>query len=96
MQIRPLHSDIGAEVLDFDLHLAASELEIEQLRAALDEYQLLLVRGKEPIVPDRQVEINSWFGTPADNGSGRLWTVLQNEEVAGSINSPLKNPKKVD
>lgn len=87
--IRPFRDDFGAEVLNFDLAAAATEEEVTLLRSALAAHQLLLFRPGKAIAPDRHVELGAWFGTPVDNGSGRLWTVLQNEEAAGREKLPF-------
>ena len=88
MRFRPLHEGFGAEVLDFDVQNSGSSAEIEALRAALDEHQLLLFRGGRRISPERQVEITGWFGPLADNGSG-LCTVLHNENSDGGAKLPF-------
>jgi taurine dioxygenase len=87
MDIRPLHADFAAEVRDFGADPTAQT--IADLRDALDQYQLLVLRCDAPLPPERQVEIASWFGTPVDNGDGALWTVLQNEDAAGAIKLPF-------
>ncbi len=88
MLIRPLHPNFGAEVLDLQLE-AATPQDIDTLRAALDEHQLLLFRNGESLAPEQQVEICGWFGPPVDNGDGRLWSMLRNEEAAGRIKLPF-------
>jgi taurine dioxygenase len=88
MRIRRLHHDLGAEVRDVDL-LHTTTDEIDELRGALDEYELLLFRSGR-IPPERHVEITEWFGTPAeDSGEGRRWSVLHNENRAGSMRIPF-------
>jgi taurine dioxygenase len=90
VHFRRLHEATGAEVLDFDLLALTSQGEVEELKGALDEHQLLLFRYGQPIPPDRQVEITSWFGPPADNaGAGRLWSVLHNDDDAGRRKLPF-------
>jgi taurine dioxygenase len=91
MWLRSLHPDFGAEVLDFDVLNGGAPEEIAALRAAYDEHQLLLFRGAgQPIPPERQVEISSWFGPPiANSEDGVLWTVLHNSEPAGSARLPF-------
>ena len=91
MQFRPLHSDFGAEVLDFNIQSGGSPTEIEQLRSAYDEYSMLLFRGGR-ISPERHVEITSWFGPPApvSNMEGdNCISVLQNGDSAGSMRLPF-------
>jgi taurine dioxygenase len=81
---------MGAEVVDFDVLAPTPWGQVEELKGALDEYQLLLFRCGQPIPPDRQVEITSWFGPPADNaGTGRLWSVLHNDDDAGRRKLPF-------
>ena len=89
MRIQRLDKAFGAEVFDFDVVSAAQPAEIEELRAAFDHHQLLLFRCSQRIAPDRQVEITGWFGPPISNSDGKLWSVLQNEEAAGSIRLPF-------
>lgn len=84
MRFRRLHEDFGVEVIDFDVLTGTADDDIEELQRALDEHQLLLFRRGEKITPERQVEISSWFGPPADNaGDGQLWSVLRNEDPGG-------------
>lgn len=89
MRFHPLNSGFGAEVLGFDVLGGSSAKEIDDLRTAFDEYQLLLFRCGKRISPDRQVQISSWFGPPISNSGGALWSVLKNEEAAGSIRLPF-------
>lgn len=88
MQVRALHPDFGVEVLDFDI-LAATPAQVDQLRSALDEHQLLLFRRDRPLSPEQQVDICSWFGPPTANDDGKKWSVLRNEDAAGSIKLPF-------
>jgi taurine dioxygenase len=90
VHFRRLHDAIGVEVLDFDVLAPTSGGEVEELQGALDAYQLLLFRCGQAISPDRQVEVTSWFGPPADNaGTGRLWSVLHNDDDAGRRKLPF-------
>ena len=92
MDIRNLHENFGAEVRGFDLLAdtgATSRAEIDELRAALAHHQLLLVRSPKQMSPDRQVEIASWFGRPAKNDGKNQWSVLRNDEAAGSARLPF-------
>lgn len=87
MRFRPLHPDLGAEVLDFDVQRGGSPEEIAELRRAYDQHSMLLFRGGGRIAPERHVEIASWFGPPGpvdNSGKGDFVSVLQNEEDAGS------------
>lgn len=88
MRLSPLHPDFGVEVHDFDVEGPTAPAEIEALRAALDEHQLLLIRPGRGISPERQVEIIGWFGPPMDNG-GSAWSTLDNHERAGSDRLPF-------
>ncbi|HMK86345.1 MAG TPA: hypothetical protein VK437_10340 [Steroidobacteraceae bacterium] len=45
MRFHKLHSDFGAEVLDVDASHPITPQAIEELRAAFDEHQLLLIRS---------------------------------------------------
>ncbi|MBW8753477.1 MAG: TauD/TfdA family dioxygenase [Sphingomonadales bacterium] len=92
MELRPLHADLGVEVLGFDLQRGGSPAEIEDLRRAYDEHQMLLFRGGGRVSPERHVEIAGWFGPPGpvdNSGLGDFVTVLQNEEAAGSMQLPF-------
>ncbi len=92
MEFRPLHSEFGADVIDFDVQRAATMQQIEELRRAYDRYSMLLFRGCGRLPPARQVEIAGWFGPPApiaNDGKGSLTSVLQNEELAGRMKLPF-------
>src|SRR5262245_56350109 len=92
MQVRSLHPDFGAEILGFDVQRGGTPDEIDELRRAYDEHQLLLFRGGGRIAPERQVEIAAWFGPPppvSNDGAGTLWSVLKNDEAAGSYQLPF-------
>jgi taurine dioxygenase len=86
MRVNRLHADFGAEVLDCKVLDSPAPQQLAALRAAYDSHQLLLFRCGEPITPQRQVEISSWFGPPVSNGGdGGLWSVLRNDEAAGRV-----------
>jgi taurine dioxygenase len=89
MDIRPLHPEFGVEVFGCDVRESVASAQIEQLRDALDEHQLLLLRSGRRIAPERQVEICSWFGPPMDSGNGSHWSVLRNEEPSGRKKLPF-------
>jgi alpha-ketoglutarate-dependent taurine dioxygenase len=92
MRFRPLHRDLGAEVIGFDVQRGGTPEEIAELRRAYDAFGLLLFRGGGRIAPERQVEIARWFGPPdpVDNtGDGDFVSVLRNEEAAGSMELPF-------
>jgi taurine dioxygenase len=91
MEFRPVHKGFGVEVLHFDMLNARSPEEIDALRKAFDKHQLLLFRcGGQRLPPERQVEISSWFGPLIANGDdGGQWTVLHNENLAGSMRLPF-------
>lgn len=84
MRLRRLHPDLGAEVLDFDVTAGRAPADIASLRQALDEHELLLIRGEGPISPERQLEICEWFGPCNTKGSdGTQWTYMDNTEAIG-------------
>lgn len=88
MKFRPLHRDFGVEVRDFDTQSGGSAEEIAALRAAWDDYGLLLFRGGGRLSPERQLEIASWFGPPppvANSAQGDYVTVLHNDDAAGAV-----------
>ncbi len=92
MEFRPLHPDFGVEVLGFDTQNGGSADEIAALRAAYDQYQILLFRGGGRIAPQRHVEIASWFGPPgpvSNSGPDNFVSVLKNDEAAGSMQLPF-------
>jgi alpha-ketoglutarate-dependent taurine dioxygenase len=92
MRFRPLHPDLGAEVVGFDVQRGGTAEEIDDLRSAYDRYQLLLFRGGGRISPERQVEIASWFGPPppvSNSGEDNFVSVLKNDEAAGSYQLPF-------
>lgn len=85
MKINPVHLGFGAEITDFDILGDVTPAEIDALRAAYDEYQLLVFHPGRPVAPERQVEINGWFGQVMSNGldgKGNLWSVLANDDEA--------------
>jgi taurine dioxygenase len=88
VHVRQLRPDFGAEIVDFDIHSGVAAAEAEQLRAALDQHQLLLLRSEHAIRPERQVEICSGFGPIMNNGKGS-WSVLKNDEASGRIRLPF-------
>jgi taurine dioxygenase len=88
MEIHRLHDTFGAEVRGLDLTGPVSQADVEALKAALAEHQLLLFRRDAPIPPERQVEVSGWFGPLAQNGE-ELWSVLHNDTPAGSERLPF-------
>lgn len=89
MEVRKLHPEFGAEIRNIDFARDFSPQMADDMRAALDQYQLLLLRSASPLPPERQVEIASWLGKPVDNGGGKLWSLLQNDEAAGAVKLPF-------
>jgi alpha-ketoglutarate-dependent taurine dioxygenase len=92
MEFRPLHPELGVEVIGFDVQNGRAAADIEHLRQAYDRHQMLLFRGGGRVSHERHVEIASWFGPPdpVDNsGKGDFVSVLQNEEPAGSLQLPF-------
>jgi taurine dioxygenase len=83
MEFRRLHETLGAEVRGFDLLGPVSEREVNELRMALAEHQLLLFRPGRHMPPERHVEVASWFGRPM-RGGGMLCSVLRNDDPAGA------------
>jgi taurine dioxygenase len=79
MEFRPLHQGFAAQVTGFDVMRSCEPADIEALRAAYDEYQLLVFRCDEDMPPERQVEITSWFGPIMDSFGGEVG-FLSNEE----------------
>ena len=79
MEFRPLHSGFGAEVTGFDVMNSSDPADIETLRHARDDYQLLVFACDEEMPPERQVEITSWFG-PVMDSFGGAHGFLSNEE----------------
>jgi taurine dioxygenase len=84
MEFHKLHETLGAEVRGLDLLGPLSDAEVEDLRAALAEHQLLLFRVGRQMPPDRQVEVASWFGTPV-GGHGQICSVLRNDNPSGAV-----------
>lgn len=91
MQIAPLAQGFGAKITGFDLQHGRDPEDITSLREAYDEHHLLVFRGADSIDPERHVEIMSWLGPIGANGDGRgkNWTVLHNDEPAGSLPLPF-------
>lgn len=84
LKIRGLHQNFGAEISGIDLLGAPSQADIAAVQRALAAYQLLVFRFDQPIPPDRQVEITSWFGRPVKNNGDKAWSVLHNKDPAGA------------
>src|SRR5262249_28522421 len=61
MQLVPLSSRFGVEVLDVHLSEAPSSSQVDDLRSALDEHKLLLVRG-QPVDTDTHRAFARLFG----------------------------------
>ena len=92
MDFRPLHRDLGVEVLGFDIARDRDPATIAALRAAHDRHAMLLFRGAARLSPERHAEIAGWFGPPGpvdNSGRGDFVTVLQNSEPAGSFRLPF-------
>jgi taurine dioxygenase len=92
MDIRPLHPQFGAEVMNFDVQLGSAPEDIAALRQAFDQYSLLLFRGGRRISPDRHTEIATWFGPPgpvSNSGADDFVSVLHNRDPAGSMQLPF-------
>lgn len=85
MRFRPLHRGFGAEVLDVNLLADLSPAEVDQVRRAFDEYQLLLIRNERRIPPERHVEIAHWFASGDEVTDGEPWTTMDNENTSGSM-----------
>jgi taurine dioxygenase len=66
-------------VTGFDVMGSNDPVDIDTLRHARYEYQLLLFRCDEEMPPERQVEITSWFG-PIMDGFGEGYGFLSNED----------------
>ncbi|MDG2004325.1 MAG: TauD/TfdA family dioxygenase [Novosphingobium sp.] len=79
MEFRPLHQGFGAEVSGFDVMGSTGPADIAALRAAYDEYQLLVFRCDEDMPPERQVEISGWIGPVMDSFGSQIG-FLSNEE----------------
>lgn len=79
MEFRKLHEGFGVEVTGFDVMGSSDPCDIEALRRARDEHQLLVFRCAEDMPPERQVEISSWFGPVMDSYGGEVG-FLSNEE----------------
>lgn len=90
MEFRPLHRDLGVEVIGFDVSAGRSAADVAALVSAYDRHKLLLFRGRA-VSPERQLEIAGWFGPPdpvRDEG-GRAVSELDNAEMAGSVALPF-------
>ena len=86
MEFRPLHHDLGAEVLGFDVLRDGSRSDLAALRNAYDRFGLLLFRECGTLPGERQLEIASWFGPPppvANGAADDYVTVLHNGDAAG-------------
>lgn len=89
LRVAPLPQGFGAEISGFDVQDGRDPADIEALRRAYDEHQLLVFRDCGPIAPERQVEFTGWFGQLVSNGPAGYCTVLHNDEAAGSMVLPF-------
>jgi taurine dioxygenase len=88
MQITPLTQGFGAEVTQFDLQRGGTPDEIARLQQAYLDHHLIVFRGKDPLTPERQMEVTGWFGPIIVEGVGP-WTVLDNADAAGRFILPF-------
>jgi taurine dioxygenase len=85
VQFRRLHQAFGAEVLDVDLRTDLAPRWLDEIRAAFDDYQLLLIRHDGQVSPGRQVEVTSWFGSGRDLPDAQSSATIDNDNATGSI-----------
>jgi taurine dioxygenase len=85
MKITPLGIGFGARISEFDAQSGGSAEEVELLRAAFDEYHLLIVANCGVLSGERHAEIASWFGPVGANigADGKPWTYLDNRDTVG-------------
>lgn len=85
MKITPLGIGFGARISEFDAQSGGSAEEVELLRAAFDEYHLLIVANCAVLSGERHAEIASWFGPVGANigADGKPWTYLDNRDTVG-------------
>jgi taurine dioxygenase len=88
MLINPLPQGFGAEISDFNVANGNSPEDIARLQQSFMDDHLLVFRGSEPVSPERQVEMASWFGPVLVEG-GAAWNVLDNAESYGSVRLPF-------
>ncbi|MDE2302744.1 MAG: TauD/TfdA family dioxygenase [Sphingomonadales bacterium] len=87
--LRALHGDFGAELSGLDLSRDLTGEAATALVAALDRHGLLFLPQPMALAPERQVALVRLLGEPSDNGSGRLWSVLDNAGDAGAMTLPF-------
>lgn len=63
MQITRVHPQFAAEITGLTLRADLPEAVIEQLKDALAEYAVLVIRGQEALSDDEQIEFCRRFGT---------------------------------
>ncbi len=77
MKFQKLHHSFGAKVLEFDPLGDPSTNDLQELRAAMAQHQLLLFPLDRHISPEKQAEINNeWFGPRLDISGQPLSTVI--------------------
>jgi taurine dioxygenase len=61
LSLRPLSPAVGAEILDLDLSQPVNDATVDGIRAALDQYGVVLFRGQH-LEPDAQLALSRRFG----------------------------------
>jgi len=91
VEIKPLSQGFGAEVTGFDVHRGRAPVDVSALIDAYEHWDLLIFRDCGLLAPERQVEMTGWFGPIGANrdAQGRPWTVLHNDDAAGSAELPF-------
>lgn len=87
LKINPLHPGFGAEVLGVDFSRPASDMPVDELRTAIDEYGVLVFRGDRPPTDDEHVAFGRLFG-PVEVGP--------TFKVSGETKKRITNPALVD
>lgn len=93
MQVTPLHEDFGAEIRGLGLiDVASSQKAYEEVRAAFDEYSVLVFRDQD-VTDDVQVAFSRAFGPleltkVGSVGGGTFYARMHNLDAEGRIVPP--------
>jgi alpha-ketoglutarate-dependent taurine dioxygenase len=81
VDVKPFEGyDFGADVTGLDLDAPVDSAVVDNLRCALDEYQLLVFRNEAIPSPEAQISLVGTFGPVGDElGDGRRWSTVASD-----------------
>ncbi len=87
LELRKLHPMFAAEISQLDFSLPAARQPGKELKAAIDNYGVVVFRNERPITDDQHAEFSRLFG-PIEIGPAF--------KVAGTVKQRITNPLLVD